>query len=280
LGAKYIASPTTTLALGYGLHSKTVPFGNYFIRVDGQLPNHDLKLMKSHHLILALDQVFARHYRIHLEGYYQYQYNLPVAVSDPARKIFVLNRLWGFDADPLESVGTGTNYGMDFSVEKFFDKGSFFVLSGSVMRAYFTRPDDEKRYDSNYDMRFGANFTGGQIFPLGENTFLETGVRFVYNSGYPITPLLTGQLRNDGYDPPFDWSRPNDNRLPAFFRPDLRVALRNNRPKSAWWLALDIQNFINRKNEFSFYQFDRELDQWQVLQQNTLTPVLSFWLDI
>lgn len=279
LGAKVVLSPTSTISLGYGLHSKTVPFGNYFIDINGQMPNKDLSLMKSHHLILAFDQRMGKSFRLRLETYYQYLYDLPVT-TDPDRKIFVLNRLWGFDSDNLYSVGNGANYGIDLSLEKSFSQGSFFVLSGSTLRSYFKRPGDETKYPSNYDARFSGNFTGGQIFPLGENTFLETGIRFIFNSGYPITPILASRIDNDGYDAPVNWSRPNQEQLPPYFRPDVRVALRRNRAKFAWWLALDVQNFLNRKNSFAWYQFDRDLNRWTVGRQSPLTPVLTFWLDL
>ncbi|MEL6674590.1 MAG: TonB-dependent receptor [Bacteroidota bacterium] len=278
VGMKAILSNSANLAIGYGLHSKTVPFGNYFILVDNQQPNLDLSLMKSHHFVVAFDQVLKQKFRIHLEAYYQHLYDLPVT-TEPDRKIFILNRLWGFDADRLESVGTGRNYGFDFSIEKFFDKGSFFVISGSWLNATFQRPGDDTRYRSNYDARFSSNFTGGQVFPLGENTFLETGLRFIYNSGFPITPLIPGQESNDGYDQPFDFSRPNIDQLPSYFRPDMRIALRRNRPGYAWWLALDIQNFIARNNNLFTYQFNRDTDQWEVLDQSPLTPVISFQID-
>ncbi|MEM6348858.1 MAG: carboxypeptidase regulatory-like domain-containing protein [Bacteroidota bacterium] len=277
-GVKFEASPNASFAFGYGLHSRTVPFGNYFILVDGQMPNQNLDLIKSHHFILAYDQLIGENFRLKVETYYQALYDIPVT-TDPERIIFALNRLWGFDPDKMESVGTGTNYGIDLSIEKFFDKGSFFVLSGSWLNATLQRPNDPTVYRSNYDVRYAANFTGGQIFPIGENAFLETGLRFIYNSGYPITPIITSQLSNDGYDPPFDFSQTNSDRLETYFRPDLRVALRVNRPKIAYWLALDIQNFINRVNNFNFYQFDPEIDSWRPTRQTPIVPVLTFWLD-
>ncbi len=278
LGAKLILTPKANLAFGYGLHSRIVPFGNYFIDIDGEQPNHDLELMKSHHFILAYDQLLGDKFRLRLETYYQRLYDLPVT-NDPERIIFVMNRQYGYDLDRLYSIATGENYGMDLSLEKFFDKGSFFVVSGSLLRAFFYLPDDATRYSSTYDVRSSANFTGGQIFPLGENTFLETGMRFIFNSGYPINPIAPAQLHNDGYEPPFDFSRPNAERLMPYFRPDLRVALRVNRPKFAYWLALDIQNFIDRDNHFPWYQFDGQSDQWQRQVQAGLTPILTFWLD-
>jgi hypothetical protein len=278
LGAKYVLSPTASLALGYGLHSRSVPFGNYFIDVDGDFPNQNLELMKSHHFILAYDQLLGSNFRLHLEAYYQRLFDLPVTI-EPDRIVFVMNRQWGYDLDRLYSVGTGENYGVDLSLEKFFDRGSFFVLSGSFLRAFFQRENDETRYSSTYDLRYSANFTGGQMFPLGENTFLETGLRFIFNTGYPIMPIAPTQLRNDGYEPPFDFSRPNAERLRPYVRPDMRVALRVNRPKFAYWLALDIQNFINRDNHFPWYQYSGPNDQWERQVQAGLTPVLTFWLD-
>ncbi|MBK9688491.1 MAG: hypothetical protein IPO65_12350 [Saprospiraceae bacterium] len=69
-------------------------------------------------------------------------------------------------------------------------------------------------------------------------------------------------------------------RISFYLRPDLRLALRKNKAGSSWWLALDIQNVINRKNDdYIAYEFKKESLRWAYRSQSTLTPILTFQLD-
>lgn len=96
----------------------------------------------------------------------------------------------------------------------------------------------------------------------------------------PITPLLAGSENADGFRPVLDNTRPFSEKIDPYFRPDIRIALRKNREKFAYWLALDIQNVINKQNMDGLtYTFDRELDSWRNRYQSSLTPILSFQID-
>ena len=109
---------------------------------------------------------------------------------------------------------------------------------------------------------------------------IETGLKLIFNGGMPITPLLAGAENADGFEPTLDESQPFSAKIDPYFRPDVRIALRKNKAKSAYWLALDIQNAINRRNMDSLnYVFDRDLDSWTNRRQSPLTPILSFQID-
>jgi hypothetical protein len=60
-----------------------------------------------------------------------------------------------------------------------------------------------------------------------------------------------------------DLTRPFEDRIKPFIRPDARIALRKNTSKVAYWIALDIQNFINRRNEDAIeYEFNTDVSRW------------------
>ncbi len=132
LGIKYQITPKNSLGLAYGLHSRMVPIGSYFTQLDGPLgtisqPNINLELIKSHHIILAFDQNFAKNMRFHLEAYYQSLFDVPVGIESNST-YSVLNEIDGFATQALNSQGTATNYGLDISVEKYFNQGAFFLV--------------------------------------------------------------------------------------------------------------------------------------------------------
>lgn len=278
LAARLSLAPGSHLALSYGQHSRIVPIGNYFMEIEGQLPNADLPLIKAEHFMLSFDQVIANLFKLQAAAYYQRLTNTPVSALE-GRNLFLLDLLWGFAQEPLDPNGRGRNYGVDLSVEKFFRKGSFFVLSGSWTRSQYLMPDETAWRSTGWDSRFAGNFTGGQIFPVGENTFLETGLRFIYNAGYPVIPIRDGFETRDGLAPFYNLAAANTERLPAYFRPDLRLAIRRNKEKFAWWLALDIQNFINRTNYGRSYQWLSDQTAWSNYRQAPLTPFITYRVD-
>ena len=62
---------------------------------------------------------------------------------------------------------------------------------------------------------------------------------------------------------------------PAYFRTDLRLSLKRNRPKSTRTFALDIQNVTNRANVFGSY-FEPMEGVIKTAYQTPLIPVLSY----
>ncbi len=274
---KYQFNEKASFALAYGLHGRMLPLGTYFTEVNGQMPNADLEMIKAHHFVAAYDQTLGDNYRIHLETYYQTLNNVPV---NTAEKYWMLNDIQGFATEALVNEGTGQNVGLDLYLERFFSEGLFFVVSGSVFNSTFQLPNDATVYNTRYNSRVAGTFTGGKMFQLNENTTLETGMKLLFNGGMPITPLLAGSENADGFEPVLDHSQPFSDKIDPYFRPDVRIALRKNRKNFAYWLALDIQNVINRRNMDSLnYVFDRELDSWTNRRQSPLTPILSFQID-
>lgn len=284
LGIRYNLSEKTNISVAYGLHSLMVPIGSYFTQIknaNGQIeqPNLDLDLIKTHHLVLAFDQIIGTNLKFHVEGYYQRLFNVPV-VPDLSRTFSVLNTIQGYATEALVSEGTGTNKGVDISLEKFFNKGTFFILSGSIFNSTYEALDKSKTYNTQYNSRYSATFTGGREWRFKNGNALETSLKVLYNGGLPLTPLAADADLSDPVKAPLDEANPYSERVPYYFRPDLRLAFRKNGQKAAWWIALDVQNFIGRENVDGLNRsYDPDLKQWVYRIQSGLTPVLSFQID-
>jgi hypothetical protein len=276
---RYDLSSQSNVSISYGLHSRMAPLGSYFFVSGPDFPNLDLDLIRSQHLVLSFNQKIGKSLGLHIEAYHQALSGVPVGI-DPERVYWSLNDVQGFANERLVSEGTGRNIGIDLFVEKFFDRGTFFVLSTSVYSSTFQVPNDDTRYNTQYNSRFSLTFTGGKTWNLNKNTFLESGFRFLFNAGAPKTPLAEGFEAVDGDDPILDNSRPFTERTSAYIRPDFRIAIRKNMAKTAYWLALDIQNFINRRNEDVIdYEYSFDQQRWGHRRQGPLTPLLTFELN-
>ncbi|MCB9266513.1 MAG: TonB-dependent receptor [Lewinellaceae bacterium] len=284
LGVRYQATEAASFSLAYGLHSHILPIGTYFTLVptiEGELlqPNKNLKLIKAHHLVLGYDQLLGKSQRLRLEAYYQHLFNVPVSI-DPQRTYSLLNHVDGFPALELASEGTGANIGLDVTYEQFFSNGTFFIAAASLFNSTY-KPLNGESYDTRYNSRVLGSFMGGKEWPAGERAILQTGVRILYSGGQRITPILApGRDPFDPTSPLLDESRPFSIQVGDYFRPDLRIAYRRDNPGNAWYIALDVQNVINRDNDDALdYNFNPDLGEWEFGFQSGIVPVLSFQID-
>ena len=280
LGMRYEISDRQWISFGYGLHSRHLPLGTYFTQVNGALPNLDLPMMRAHHLVLAFESMIKEKLRLHAEVYYQHLFQLPVG-AEQGTTYTIINDIQGFANRALDSRGIGRNAGLDISLERAFDQGAFFLISGSVFTSKYRTGEDGPWYNTQYNSGYMATFAGGKEWKSGRSGTLQLGLRLLLNGGMPITPLSTGiNGRAAYYFPPLDYSRPFADKTAVYFRPDLRIAYRKDKPKSAWQLALDIQNVMNRLNVDALdYEYDTDTKSWINLKQTGLTPVISFQVD-
>ena len=281
-GIQFRASPTATFNLGYGLHSRHVPLGVYFVGggepMAGQ-PNLGLELIKAHHLVLAYDQLIGEATRLRLEAYYQSIFDVPVS-TDINSTYSLINHIDGFAYRPLVSEGTGENYGLDLVLEQFFSKGAFYILSGSLFRSTY-QPLNGQTYRTRFDNRFATSFMGGKEWASGERGTIQAGLRVMYNGGMRISEVASSE--RDPFDPRnplLNEADPFNLRVRNFFRPDLRFAYRHDNPEYAWSISLDVQNFIARVNEdIVDYEFDPDRQDWVFGTLGSIVPLLTFQID-
>lgn len=280
LGLEYQLNETANLSLAYGLHSRVLPLPVYYLSIGGAAePNLDLELIKAHHLVLAYSQFLGNNLRLQVEAYYQQLFDVPVG-ADPNSTFSMLNHVDGYTPIRLVSEGTGTNMGIDLTLEKSFSNGTFFILAGSIFDSTY-EPLSGETYDTRYNSQVAGSLMGGKEWPLRERGTLQTGMRIVYGGGMRLSPILSPD-RNplDPETPILDESRPFTVPVGDFFRPDIRIAYRRDNPTNAWYIALDVQNVIGRTNEDPLdYTFDADVEEWIFRSQSSIVPVLSFQID-
>ncbi len=280
LALKYQIAENQSISLANGNHSRVLPLGNYFTRIHGREVNREAGFVKAEHLILGYDLLAGRSLRFHAEVYWQKFRDVPVA-KNPASSWSILNTIDGFAKYELANEGEGLNIGLDLSVEKSFTGGTFFIASTSVSRSRY-QDVSGREYPTAFDSGISATFTGGKEWTFENASVLQLGLRVIYNGGQRLTPLLPSQPVNRySPEPILDENRAFEERVEAYFRPDLRIAFRKNNPRAAWWVALDIQNIISRRNVDPINRsYDPDLNEWVYREQSGLTPVLSFQIDL
>ncbi|MFT4644453.1 MAG: hypothetical protein ACI8ZX_000856 [Planctomycetota bacterium] len=271
-----------SISLAYGLNSQALGMGSYFTQEldnfgNSSLVNVNLEMIKSHHLILAYDITFLKNYHLKLEPYFQYIYDAPVS-SDLNNTLYLLNERSGYAEEEMLSKGNGINYGIDFSFEKYYTKNWFAMLNASLFSSRFQTLSGDW-YSSHYDNRFGISAMGGKTFVFKKNSSsLELGLRVQFSGGFRYTPIDEVASNEQKKIITLDGNQTYAQTLKNYFRPDFRIAYKQNKKKLTWSVSLDLANFVDYKNQLRPF-YDRVENEVAWKYQTGFTPVIAFQLD-
>jgi hypothetical protein len=270
-----------SLSVGYGLHSQTqnpaVLFANRAIGNRTAPANQNLGFTRAHHLVLAYDRKLTDNLRLKAETYYQSLFNVPVS-ADTADSFALTNYLDGLTTKRLVNNGTGRNYGLELTLEQFLNRGVYFLLSSSLYRAEY-RGSDQIWRNSRFDGRHATSFLAGKEITISNrglfrNSTIGLNIKLTYYGGYRDTPINVATSRQRGETVYYD-NRAYTQQLPDYFRTDVRLSWKKNRPHSTRTLSLDVQNVTNRQNVFGRC-FDPQTGTTRTSYQTGLLPVLSY----
>jgi hypothetical protein len=213
-------------------------------------PNTDLDFSKSHHLVLGHDWNASAYFRIKTEIYYQYLYDIPVYAKPSG--VSLINRGASFTrffpVYNLVNKGTGYNYGLELTVEKFFSKHYFLLFSSSLFDSKY-KGSNGKTFDTDYNGRFATNLLGGVEYNIGKSkkNAINISGKITYSGGRLYSPV--DRAASDAIsDIVPDENLINTLRFPNYFRTDLRIAYKINSKKATHEIALDLVNLFNTKN--------------------------------
>jgi len=284
LGLVYDLAEGQKISLGYGLHSQIVPPYMYFYGVttkdgDPQEENLGMGLFKSHHGILGYDWFIARAMRLKLEAYYQHLYNIPV--EEEPSSFSLVNSGSGFDRlfpKKLVNEGTARNYGFEATMERFFTKGYYFLFTGSVFDAKYRGSDNILR-NTTFNGRFALNALFAKEFTFSKGSALNLGAKVTWTGGRwrgEVDSLASTLLQDIQY---IDQTM---NTVPVrdYFRADLKVSFRWNRPNVMHEFCLDLVNVTGYENILYFTYVPNHPDgNIQTTPQLGFLPLFYYKLD-
>ncbi|MCU0435555.1 MAG: TonB-dependent receptor [Bacteroidia bacterium] len=280
-GARWEFLPRNTLSLGYGLHSQVLPLGTYFADVavsenstTTYEPNKNLGLSKAHHLVLGYERPFGKNSRIKAEVYQQWLFNIPVS-ADPTSSFSQLNDMGGFVTEALTNRGKGLNRGAELTIERFFINRFYYMLSASLYDSKYKALDGVWR-NTRFNGSYAATFTIGKEYEFGNEKKRVLGIngKIVWTGGFRETPINLEASIAQGSTVVYE-NRAFENKLPDYFRADIRISLRRDFKKYSSTVSLDLQNATNNKNVFVHY-FDAKSNTIKTAYQTPIIPVLSW----
>ncbi|MFP4555575.1 MAG: TonB-dependent receptor [Bacteroidales bacterium] len=260
-GIKYGFAPRHAISIGYGLHSQTSPLFVYFLQEPQdnntyELTNTDLGLTKSHHVVLGYDFKINPFTRIKLETYYQHIFDAPV--DDMGSNSFsILNNGASFEFSMpsyyLANKGTGENYGVELTLERFLNKGLYFLVTTSLFESKYTGSDNST-YNSAFNNNYVVNGLIGKEFELSKNNpkvkqSLAIDIKTMLAGGKRTTPweAVLNEATQE-YERQWDYSRAFSEQLGNYHKTDLKISFRSNKMGVTQEWAIEITNLFNVEN--------------------------------
>lgn len=251
LGLRLTLNSRSSLNFGYGLHHQALPTYNLFIQnANGEETNKSLDFIRSNHFVLGYESSLAEYLKLKIETYYQTVDQVPV--NNFKSSFSALNAGASFNPDDesdLVNEGTGTNYGLELTLERYFNAGFYFLLTGSVFDSKYKGSDGIER-NSAYNTQYAVNILAGKEFKLGGmDGVFYANIKATSVGGRYFTPLDLNASQLSGAAV-FDDSRAFSEKQTDYFRVDIKVGYRKDYKKTSLEFAVDFQNVTNNQNIF------------------------------
>ena len=263
ISASYDLTKRDIFSFGFGVHSKMESIHNYFAQVfddSGKtfLPNLELGLLKARHYVLGYDHFFNNNSHVKLEAYFQDLYNIPVE-DDENSYYTTLNEGLALNFVELVNEGTGKNYGIEITIEKFLHQGYYYMLNATIYESKYTALDQierNTRFNGNYIINILA---GKEFYQLGKkkNQTFGVNVKSYFGGGRYIVPLKRDEEGNLNVDIEtkdiFDSKNAYLSKLDDLLSIAVSLSYKWNKKHTTHELYLNIDNVTNnraRLNEF------------------------------
>jgi hypothetical protein len=240
-----------SLNLGLGMHSQMQPRMMYYVQsLDPQgkyiLSNKNLDFSKSLHFIMGYNYLIADNLRLKAESYYQHLYNIPVSENIPQYSILNEGTQYFVDRqDSLINKGTGANYGLELTLEKFMSGNYYFLFTASLFQSKYKGYDEIER-STSFNSNYILNGVAGYELPFGKskNLALILGLRLTWAGGQPYVPF-DQQATVDQGQVVYDWDRAYQGKYDDYLRGSFRYGIRRNEKGFNMQFFIDLQYRAN-----------------------------------
>lgn len=267
----YQLTPDHTINLGYGLHQQSIPLPLLFLNeeINDQIvqTNRDLDFTRSSHFVLGYDVKLGNNWRGKAEVYYQDIDKAGVETFPSSYSTLTEGANFGFDNNRVSLVndGTGYNTGIEITLEKFFSKGYYGLLTSSFFDSKY-RGSDTIEHNSPFNNGYVINLLGGKEFNVGKTrkNILFFDTRLTTSGGRFYTPVDLEASRLSGFEvlqENLAYSRQYD----PYFRWDVKfgVKINSNSKKRLHQFYVDLQNLTANENIFArrYNRLTNNIDQ-------------------
>jgi hypothetical protein len=252
LGLKWDATKKGSFSFGLGRHSQAQPlYTQYYLNPGNTQPhNVGLGFTYSNHVVLGYSHKLNRNWVTKIETYYQTLSDIPVEKKPSAFSL--TNAGGGFSRlfpDTLVNEGTGYNYGIEFTLQRYFSKNWHGMITASLYNSRYT-PSDGIERNTNYNGLYAVNFLAGKEFVIKERKTIGVGVKVTSAGGkrYGEVDTLQSNLQGEVI---FTDNNFNEYQFRNYFRADVKLTYKANAKKVTHEIGLDLVNVLDTRNILS-----------------------------
>lgn len=288
MGASWAMHSKHTLSYGLGMHSQMQPTYFYYISPDFEkngAMNKNAGFSRSIMSVLTYDYTPAKDLRFKVEGYYQYLWDIPVYRY--ASGVSMVNQGATFSRfipkQQMVNKGVGVNYGIEFTVEKFFSRNYYILFTNSLYQSLYQGSDNVWR-NTDFNGNYISNLLAGHEWALDKKNkyHLVSGTKISYAGGRRYSPADVDSS-NKYLDLMPKEDQINTLQFGDYFRLDLRLGLRANHANLNYEFMIDIINVTDRRNplalSYSPDPADPAKDPYIVNYQLGRLPLFYFKVD-
>jgi len=282
-GANWKAGYRTSINFGYGKHSKAQSMPAYFIETiykDGttELTNKNLDFTQAHHWVLGFDALLTDHLRLKTEAYYQYLYDVPVEEHPSYYSALNAGANWGLNTrDFLVNEGEGWNYGVEFTLEKFYHNNWYFLTTASLFDSKYRGSDGVKR-NTAFNGNFVTNALVGKEVKVKRNGTLVFDVKVTWAGGKRYTPINVeaSKEKDDGvFNTVYIDELAYEKQFPDYLKADVKIGFRLDGKKVSQVWEFYVENVTNHKNPLN-QTFDPNAGEIETVYQLGFFPLFNY----
>lgn len=263
LAIRWKLNGTTTINAGYGSHSTMESIHNYFAQIElanGSIlePNKNLGLLKAHHYVVSVEKRFTENTLGKIELYYQDLYNLPVENVDTSYYA-TINEGLEFRYVDLVNEGTGKNYGIELSFERFFNNNYYYLINGSLYSSKYKSLEGIER-NTQYNGNYLINLLCGKEYDQrgkNKNKTIGLNAKVFFGGGKKILPLLRNSQGQIAVDPAnnryWDYEKAYEEKIEDVYQIILSASIKWNKPQATHEIFLNLDNITDNKGKLTEY---------------------------
>lgn len=249
LSASYKLTEQWSLSANAGLYYQLPPYTALGYKDNnGTYINKNLKYMQALESSLGIDWHWQDRFMVSAEGFFKRYGHIPFSLADNIPLLCKGNDYGVIGNEALTPTATGRAYGLE-TMFRWQKPGKYSVVSSfTLYKSEYRNGSKEGFVPSAWDNRFILNLSGTYNLPHR----WSIGGKLSYIGGSPYTPYDEEKSSLvEAWDakgqPYYDYSRYNEERLPAFAQLDIRVDKSFYFRHCMLGLYLDIQNITGSK---------------------------------
>lgn len=251
---QYALNERQSLSLGVGLHSQMQTLPAYFVttrEADGSYRkgNTDLGFTRAWHYVLGYNLALTPKTRLKAEVYYQSIFDAPVASKPSSYSLLNFGSDFGYpEENDLVNEGTGSNRGIELTVERFFSDGYYFLWTTSLFESKYKGSDGIER-NTAFAGNYVVNVLGGKEWKIRDKNAIALDVKFTAAGGRRYTPFDVQRSIAEGTAIRLE-NEAFSRRFSDYYRADVKLSYRINGKRTTQEIFVDLQNITNRLNDF------------------------------